>query len=322
MTDHSTHKHQHSKVKRPANLGKSQWRFLNRDGTFNVERVDRPRRDRHSRDLYHRFLSLHWREFFAAVAVSYFLLNLLFGLGYFIAGPHALSHTDGSPVPDGLFERFSECFFFSVQTLATIGYGKLVPNSMVSNFLVTVEAFIGLLIVALMTGLVFARFSRPTARVVFSRDAVINFHDGVPSLLFRLANLRANQIVEAGITVVFARNEKTIEGDFYRNFYDLELEREKSPMFVLSWTVVHPITADSPLHGMTRQDMFDQQAEILILMTGWDETFAQTIHARNSYAPEEILWNHRFKDMIDIDDERGKLLMDVRKISEVEPIPV
>jgi inward rectifier potassium channel len=296
------------------------WRFLNHDGTFNVERVDRPTRKFYRTDLYHRFLSLSWRQFFIAVALSYFVLNVLFGLGYFAAGPSALSHSDGTPVPIHLFDRFMECFFFSVQTLATIGYGKLVPNSIISDLLVTIEAFVGLLIVALMTGLVFARFSRPTARVVFSKAAVINSHDGTPSLIFRMANLRTNQIVEAGIKVSFACNETTSEGEHYRNFYDLQLEREESSMFVLSWTVVHPIDAKSPLYGLTHEDLVERQSEILILMTGWDETFAQTIHARHSYSPDEILFNHRFTDMIHLDEDRKKLLMDVRKIHEVEAI--
>ena len=248
-------------------------RLLNRDGTFNVLSKDKSRA---IKDVYHRALSVSWSRFLLDTVLLYLAANLIFAFLYYLCGPEGLSGTTG----DTPWHRFSDEFFFSVQTFSTIGYGKIVPASFAANVVVTLESLAGLLGFALATGILFSRFSRPTARVIFSDVAVINSHEGVPSFIFRIANERLNQVVDAEISVVLSIAEKTKEGESYRTFYDLNLERKKSPIFILTWTVVHPITPDSPLYGRSKEDLIDAQAEIVVSFLGLDETFAQTIHAR------------------------------------------
>ena len=201
-------------------------RFLNRDGSLNIDR--RGYKKTVMGDLYHNLLSTSWPKLIFFVSSAYIFINLFFGASYFVAGKRAL---DGINASSGL-DRFVSCFFFSVQTLATIGYGRISPNSFGAQALVTVEALFGLLGLALVTGIIFARFSRPTSRVIFSDKAIISQIDGQSSLVFRLANARMNQIVEAQLRVVLARTEVTSEGLTFRELYDLKLERERSPPFL------------------------------------------------------------------------------------------
>lgn len=270
------------------------WRLLERDGTFNVARVCRGFPLLRATDLYHSLLRASWRRILAAIAALYMLVNALFATAYVSCGEGAL---EGTRRHD-LAGRFVEAFFFSVQTFSTIGYGRIAPDGLAANVIVTVEALTGLLGLALATGLLFARFSRPTARVLFSNVAIIASHDGEPSFLFRMANERRNQIVDATVSVSLSRNEMTAEGQGFRNFYDLSLERRRSPFFALSWTVVHPIDAKSPLAGATRESLREAEAEILVSLIGTDDTFAQTVHARFSYIADDILWGGTFTDML------------------------
>jgi inward rectifier potassium channel len=291
------------------------WRLLNRNGTFNIEQKD-PAGAIKS-DLYHWFLTLKWKKLYAFICLGYLSINIVFALLYLACGPDALSDT-AITASTPFVVRFEDAFFFSVQTFATIGYGKLVPNGLLPNLLVTLEAFVGLIGFAMATGLVFARFSRPTARVIFSNYAVINEHDKTPSLMFRLANLRANQIVEAVVSVNLSIQETTAEGETYRTFYELKLEQHRSPIFIMTWLVVHPITPDSPLFGMNDQKLRDAQAEIIVSLTGIDNSFSQSIHARFSYTPEDILWNKRFRDMVTRPSSaHAKAIVDIGKIHDV-----
>jgi len=288
----------------------SRWRLLNPDGSFNVIRT---RNKQKFKDLYHHLLTLSWTRYFILVLVTFTVLNLVFATAYFLTGEYGLNgvdHTSDSA-------RFLDCFFFSVQTAATIGYGRISPQSLVANVLVSFEAITGMLGLALMTGLFFARFSRPTSRVSFSNKAIISNIDGVPCFCFRLANHRANQMVEARIVVVLAKTEFTKEGERFRNFYDLKLERSFSPMLVMSWLVVHPLDPDSPLYGATKEDLTRDNAEIIVSLTGIDETFSQTIHSRHSYVAEDILWNARYKDIVS-QTGNGKILLSIEKIHDVE----
>lgn len=294
-------------------------RYLNRDGSFNVVRPKS--RGAIRQDLYHWFLTIRWSGLIATILSVYITINIIFAGLYVACGPDALSGSSwrGSTAP--FTTRFMDAFFFSVQTFATIGYGKLVPNGLIPNLLVTLEALVGLLGVALATGLVYARFSRPKARLLYSNVAVITSHDKIPSLMFRMANLRMNQIVEATVTVTFVRTETTTEGESYRTFTELALERRRNPMFVLSWLVVHPITKDSPLHGLTLQDLQETNAEILVSLTGIDEVFSQTIHSRFSYAPEDLRFRHDFVDIIHR-GAGGKAELDVERIHDVHSVEV
>jgi inward rectifier potassium channel len=240
-------------------------------------------------DLYHFLLVSSWSRLLIMLALLYIGSNCLFAIAYFLAGDSIQGGRPGS---------FADAFFFSVQTMATIGYGNLLPRTLWANILVTLEALVGLLGLALLTGLIFAKFSRPTARVLFSRVAVIAPWDGVPSLIFRMANQRGNQMVEARVHVVLARNETTAEGEVFRRLHDLELIRDQTALFAFSWTAIHPIGDASPLHEATRASLAESEAEIIVSLTGLDESFSETVHARHSYRVDDIVWGARFVDVL------------------------
>jgi inward rectifier potassium channel len=260
------------------------------------------------RDIYHSLLTTTWTQFFGIVLAAYLGANLLFAGGYLAIGDGIEEARPGS---------FADAFFFSVQTMATIGYGKMAPRGIAANLLVTVEALVGLLGLALVTGLVFAKFSRPTARVIFSRNAVIARFDGVPSLLVRMANERGNQIAEAQAHLVLLRTERTSEGEEVRRIHDLRLVRSQSAFFAFTWLIVHPITPDSPLHGETPESLRKKDVDLVASMTGLDETLSQSVHARHAWTPDQILWGHRFADVL-VTLPDGSRAIDYRKFHEVE----
>ena len=260
-------------------------------------------------DLYHFLVTSSWPALVALIAATFTVANLVFALGYYLDGG----------IENARPGSFTDAFFFSVQTMATIGYGKMVPVSMLTNILVSIEALSGLVALALMTGLVFAKFSRPTARVRFSRYVVIGPRDGVSSLMIRMANQRADRIVEANIHAVFARQETTAEGESIRRFYDLGMTRNVSSLFVLSWTAVHRIVPGSPLFGETRESLADSQPQIVVSITGLDEVFSQTIHARYAYGLDEIIWGARLADVL-VRHPDGSQSVDYTHFDDVEKI--
>jgi inward rectifier potassium channel len=281
-------------------------RLVQRRGPPTVVRLGRQRQ---WRDVYHRMLTLSWPRFFLGMATWYIGLNVVFALLY-MADPDAIAEArPGS---------FADAFFFSVQTVATIGYGVMHPQSLYGNLVMTLETSFGLIGFAVLTGLIFARFSRPTSRILFSQVAVVTRHDGIPTLMFRCANQRLNQILEAAVGVTILRDEVSAEGRQIRRFHDLKLLRQRTPVFALTWTVMHPIDADSPLHGMTQRQMIDQEVEIVVVLTGVDETFAQPIQARHSFLSSEILWNHTFADIL-TKLEDGRAAIDYGRFHDVVP---
>ena len=260
-------------------------------------------------DLYHVLLTMPWRSFFAAVLAAYLTVNTLFATAYLLLGDGLLNARPGS---------FADCFFFSVQTLATIGYGQMAPRTLGANLIVTVEALLGILGIAITTGLVFARFSRPTARVLFSRVAVVSPYDGTPSLMFRMANARGNQIVEARLRVSLFRNELTLEGEPVRRVYDLGLRRSEQPLFALTWTAVHAIDERSPLYGQSPQDLEASLTDVVVSLTGVDEGLAQTIYARHAYRAADLRFAARFADILRAEAERSTI--DFTRFHEVLPV--
>jgi inward rectifier potassium channel len=240
-------------------------------------------------DLYFGLLTMPWSGFFGVLAVFYFAFNVVFALLYLATGDGIGNARPGA---------FADAFFFSVQTMATIGYGQMYPQSLAANLLVCFEVLFGMSGLALATGVIFARFSRPTARVLFSHVAIIAPHNGVPTLMFRAANQRRNQILEAQVSVALLRDEDTGEGMAMRRFHDLPLVRARTPMFSLTWMVMHPIDENSPLHGATTETLAAQSAEIVVALIGLDATVSQTVQARYSYFASEIVWNRRFADII------------------------
>jgi inward rectifier potassium channel len=283
-------------------------RTLQHDGTYNIVRKGFPgRRLRH--DAYHRLVNLEWRWLIAYIMFVYGLVNALFALIYLAVGDGIENARHGS---------FQDAFFFSVQTMATIGYGKMVPSGLLGNLLVTVESVLGMATVAVLTGLLFAKFSRPTSRVVFSRHAVIQKQHGVPTLVFRVVNLRDSILVEATMRVILMRRERTPEGHTLRKFHDLALQRSETPLFPLSWVISHTLDETSPLHGISAERWEEEDAEIICALTGVEESFAQAIHARCSYGFEDLKFGHRFVDIITIGDG-GERIIDYTHFHDVVP---
>ncbi len=286
----------------------SRQRLLNRDGSFNVAR--RGLRLGSSLSLYHLLLTTSWTRFMGLVVGSYLLVNGAFALAYVLCGPGALA----GPGQAG----FARAFFFSVETFSTIGYGIVGPVGLAANLVVTVEALVGLLWLALATGLLFARFSRPTAKVLFSRTAVVAPYRGITAFEFRIANARSSQLIELKATVIFARFED-VRGRSVRRFYPLALERASVTFFPLAWTIVHPIDEASPLKGFTRDDLKSCDGEFLVLLTGVEETFAQHVHARSSYKWDEIVWGAKFSDILHHPRGDEAMTIDVGRLHAIEP---
>jgi len=262
------------------------------------------------RDAYHTLLAMSWPRFFGLLVGAFLLVNLLFALGYLLLGDGLENARRGS---------LEDAFFFSVQTLATIGYGKISPATTAANVLVAVQALVGMIGLAVTTGIVYARFARPRAWVLFSRVAVVRPWDGVPSLMFRMGNARGSQIAEARVKVAFLRQERTAEGEAIRKVHDLRLARAESSVFALSWTVVHPITPESPLHGQTAASLAEGGVDLVVSLTGLDDGIGQTVHVRHTYSAETIVWNARFVDILSVEPD-GTRVVDYRRFDEVVPI--
>ncbi len=309
--------HSHDDINRDLGLGSriagDTHRILNRDGSFNVSRSGLP--FYRSQNFYHTVLTMSWTKFFTLIFLGYVVANLIFAAGYTICGRDALSGSVGTTSG----EHFLEAFFFSVQTLSTVGYGKMSPNGLAANMIVTIEAITGLLGFALATGILFARFARPSAKIMYSRNAVIAPYQNGTAFMFRIANERSNQLVEVKATVTFSRYENGADGKAVRSFYPLPLERDQVIFFPLHWVVVHPIDESSPLFGMTREEMVRSKSEFLILLTGFDETFSQNVHSRSSYGFDEVLIGEKFLDIFTT-SENGKLGIDLRKIHDTQKV--
>jgi len=297
-------------------IRESRQRLLNRDGTFNVHRGGL--RFWESLSAYHYLLTISWSRFFSYVVGAYLMANAIFAFIYLLAGPHALLGAHATTTG----RRFAETFFFSVHTLATIGYGSMTPATLPANIIVTFETLIGLVGVAVVTGISFARFSRPVAKILFSRNAVIAPYRGGRAFMFRIVNQRSNQLVEVATKVLVSRRKRDGTTRLDREFVTLDLERSSVVFFPLAWTIVHPIDEKSPLRDWTAQDLMECDAEFLILLNGFDETFSQTVHARSSYKASEIVWGARFSSMFEPADDDGIIRVDIRKLHDIDPVAV
>jgi len=289
---------------------RSRVRLLNRDGTFNVRRNDFG--PLHPYNAYHTLLSLPVPRLLGLMAVGYVVANTVFASLFWLAGPGALTGAAATPLA-----RFEDCFFFSVQTIATIGCGRLVPATRTTNILVAIEALVGLLGFAVLAGLLFARFTRPTAKILFSRNALIAPYGPGWALMFRLVNLRTNDLTDVRAVVSFARWIEE-NGVRRRQFDSLPLERDSIVFMPLHWVVVHPITERSPLSGLTRDALVVGDPEIVVMISADDETFAQTVHAKTSYDKDDIVWGARFRDMYLPDTDR--VAIDLGRLHDFEPV--
>jgi inward rectifier potassium channel len=293
----------------------SRHRLVNRDGSFNVVRDGLPFWS--SLSLYHALLELSWPRFIALSAVSYLVINAGFAKLYLLCGSGSLQSVEPLPVASPFFRAF----FFSVETFGTIGYGNIMPVGAPAHAVVTLESFLGLTFLAVATGIIFARFARPNARVMFSRSAIVAPYQGITAFEFRLVNLRRSQLLEVECKVMLSWVEPR-DGKPFRDYYNLPLERTRVSFFPAAWTVVHPITDDSPLRDVTRDLLLAKDAEFIVLLTGYDETFATIVHTRTSYKPHEIVWGARFADVFNHDDPRAVLSINVGRLHHVEPAPL
>lgn len=289
--------------RRPA--GRGNGRIVQRGAVEGLVRVGL--KEQWHRDFYHRLLTLSWPRFMLLSAVVYMFANLAFATLYFIQPGSIANATPGS---------FLDAFFFSVETFATLGYGVLAPATLYANCVMTIETLVGIMTVALTTGVLFARVSRPTARVLFARVAIVCVYNGQPALMVRMGNERRSQIVQAEVGLTCLRSETTAEGHSMRRFYDLPLARARTPVFAMTYTAIHFIDAQSPLYGMDPEGLALHDMELLVTVNGLDETQGQAVHARASYLPDEVIFGHRYADMFGVTED-GRRAIDYAKFHDV-----
>jgi len=263
-------------------------------------------------DFYHQTLTASWPVFLTGLLALFLILNLIFA-GFYMLDSRGLANAhDGD---------FWERFVFSVQTMGSVPYTEATPRSRYVDVVVIVEAFIAILYIGTLTAVIFARLSRPSARVVFSQVAIITPYDGAPTLMFRAANARGNQVLDANVNVTLARQATSKEGLTMRRFDELPLMRSRTSLFALSWTIMHRIDEASPLYGLTSDDWENAEMELIVLLSGRDEVLADTIYARHAYERDEIMWNHRFVDVLSLTKD-GQRVVDLAKFHDTEPHPV
>ena len=281
-------------------------RIINHDGSFNVRRKGV---DTGLRSLYEALIGMKLLPFLGVVLATYLLLNAFFATLYFLNG---VEHLQGA-TPNSLFDEWLTCFFFSFQTFTTVGYGFLSPMGMTANFIAAVEALCGLLGFALATGLLYGRFSKPRAKLIYSKNALMSpFKDG-KALMFRVANKRSNVLMQMEATVILMLKDDPMI-PHQRSYYRLDLQVSRIHFLPLSWTIVHPVTEESPFFGKTPEELIKKEAELLILITGFDDTFNQIVHSRFSYTCEEFVHDAKFKIPYEI-DTAGDIVLDIEDIN-------
>jgi inward rectifier potassium channel len=263
-------------------------------------------------DLYHRSMTVYWPAFFGTAAAIFLLLNAVFAFVYWLGDRPVANVADNLPLPLSLF-------YFSIETLATVGYGDMHPQTNYGHIVATIEIFTGMSFLAVMTGLIFARFSRPRARFVFARHPVVGIRQGQETLMIRIANARHNTISQATARLWFIREETTKEGDTIRRFYELILDRNEHPMFSLSWTLFHAIDETSPLYRLGRDELAATEAALILNVSGVDDNSAQRLYARELYPSDHIRWQHRYVD-ITSEAPDGRLVLDYTKFHDVTPL--
>jgi inward rectifier potassium channel len=292
--------------------GKAHQRLVNPDGSFNVRR--RGERKLTVSDLYHTLISISWLKFFGILIGSFIVVNFIFAGIYYAIGPQYLTGMIGS----SQIEKFWESFFFSSQTLTTLGYGRLSPIGFWSSAVAAVESALGLLAFALSTSLLWGRFSRPTAKVEYSLNALIAPYRGINGLMFRLINAGRSRLIELEVDVTMARTE-TVEGLDQRRFYRLKLELSKVSVLPTSWTVVHPINEESPLFERGQEEINHEETEILVMVKAFDETYSQNVYSRTSYKFHQIVCNAKFQPMVE-DDADGVTVLDMDRLNAFEKV--
>lgn len=282
-------------------------RSLNKDGSFNIEKINVPFTER--MNFYHSLVTMSWIKFFVLLVSGYFFVNLIFAGIYMLIGTDHLTGIDG--VSDA--EKFLEAFFFSSQTLTTLGYGRISPVGTLASSVAAIESMIGLLSFALATGLLYGRFSRPVAKIKYSNHAVIAPYKDINAFMFRVVNPRDNQLIEIEVSVTLSIKKQDSP---QRDFFSLVLERPKVNFFPMTWTIVHPINLESPLINFTQDNLIEKNAEFIVLMKAFDETFSQTVYSRSSYKASEIKWGEKFVYVIH--EKSENISVDVGRMDETE----
>lgn len=286
-------------------------RFLNQNGTVNVKRKVS---DKHiGFDLYHWLLGISWPQFFGLVFVSYVIVNTMFAVIYFVIGADKFGGLD---VGSGS-EKFYQLFFFSAQTLTTVGYGHIYPNSVFPSTISSIESMLGLMGFALVTGILYGRFSKPKADLQYSNEAVVAPYKDVTGFMFRVANKKQNELIETECQVILAINNLETQR---RDFHFLSLERSKINLLPLTWTVVHPIDDKSPMLGLTENDLKHRDAEFIILIKSITDTYFQTVYSRMSYKASEIVWNAKFVPMKQMPHKDGSISINLQDIHSYDKL--
>lgn len=288
-------------------------RIIKQDGKFNVHKVGISKLE--SFNLYHYLVNISWLKFSLHSLLFYVVINIIFSSAYIIVGVEHL----GIETDKGALHSFLNAFFFSAQTLTTVGFGRINPQNISTNIIATFEAGIGLMVFAIATGLLYGRFSRPVTNIVFSKNAIVTkWNDGLSAFQFRLANAYNTVMMDAEVKVIASWLENE-DGADKRKFFTLKLEYEKIVFFPTMWTVNHIIDEESPLFGKTKEYLDSAEAEFLILFKAYDDTFAQMVNSRFSYRHTEVVWNVKFERGIFI-GENGKLILDIQKLNEYKNI--
>lgn len=287
-------------------------RLINQDGTFNVKRKGQSFRA--WMNSYHRLITMPWHKFLLVILASYFTVNLVFALLYYFVGIDQLA---GVEALSKNMSPFWAAFFFSSQTLTTVGYGHISPVTWLSSSIASIEALVGLMMFAIITGLLYARFSRPNPIIRFSDFMTISPYLDMNALMFRIINEKSNQLINVVVNVSLSRNETNEEGKIIRKYYTLDLERKEVKFFATTWTIVHPITADSPLYGMTQEMLENSDAEIMISIEGTDDTYADLVNVRKSYLYNEIEWGIKFTNILT--EQEGKYVVELKRVNDTFP---
>lgn len=287
-------------------------RALNPNGQFNVRRTGTTWRDAHP---YLFLISTSWASFMGTLMAAFLAANIVFSALYLAIGVEHLKGAESRSISSAVFTAF----FFSTDTLTTLGYGNIWPSGLAANAIAAAEAATGLIGFAIATSLLFGRFSRPSARLGFSKSMVVAPYMGSTSLQFRTVNRRKNNVIELEAKVLLMTVE-WVEGRHVRRYFPLELERERVLFLALTWTIVHPITETSPLFGKTREELANLQAEVMVMIKGYDETFGQTVYTRRSYRYDEIEWDARFAPAFEVDGQNGDLRLELDRVGAIERV--
>jgi inward rectifier potassium channel len=283
--------------------------LIKQDGSINVKRRGLP--FFRAYDNYHKLITMSWTKFWLLIFACYVVINVLFAFIYLAIGVQYLNGAEGT----NSYQHFLDAFFFSAQTISTVGYGRISPTGVATNSVAALESMMGLLTFALATGMLYGRFSRPSAKITYSKNLLVApYLETSRGLMFRLANLRRNTLIDLEIEIIFSYNED-VDGKILRRFYQLEVERKRVSILTLNWTVVHPLDDKSPLKDMTPEDLKRTQASFAVLLRAFDDSFSQTVHSRTSYQHDDLVWGARFKPAFDRDEE-GRIVLDLSRISE------